>query len=86
MKQCKRIFLNCTVSYCVSQKKGYPLKSSARAACSNFNALTRAVCGTRFGILFYQIWLDALRQHPLLYIIATFTTGGASPTRSKQLW
>ena len=26
--------------YRVSQKKGYPLKSSASAACSNLNALT----------------------------------------------
>ena len=41
---------------------------------------------TRFGIFFYQIRLDALRQHPLLYIIATFRAGGGSPTRPKQLW
>ena len=41
---------------------------------------------TRFGTFFYQIRLDALRQHPLVYIIATFTTGGGSPTSSKQLW
>ena len=41
---------------------------------------------TRFGTFFYQIRLDALRQHPLLYIIATFRAGGGSPTTSKQLW
>ena len=42
-------------------------------------------CDQISGIFFYQIRLDALRQHPLLYIIATFRTGGGSPTRSKQL-
>ena len=41
---------------------------------------------TRFGTFFYQIRLDALRQHPLLYVVAKFGTGGGSPTRSKQLW
>ena len=28
------------MEYRVSRKKGYPLKSSANAACSNLNALT----------------------------------------------
>ena len=60
-------------------------------------AFSRSTLGSVIGILrccqcdqiryiFYQIRLDALRQHPLLYIIATFRTGGGSPTRSKQLW
>ena len=38
---------------------------------------------TRFGTFFNQIRLDALRQHPLLYIIVRFSTGGG---RSEQLW
>ena len=39
-----------------------------------FNATVINV--TRYiGILFYQILFDALRQHPLLFIIATSRTG-----------
>ena len=40
---------------------------------------------TRF-VFFYHFRLDALtQQHTLLYIIATFRTGGGSPTSIKQV-
>ena len=33
----------CFITYSVSQKKGYPLKSSASAACSNLNAFNSPI-------------------------------------------
>ena len=48
--------------------------------------LTLPISVTTIGIFYYQIQLDALKQHLLFYLIAMFRTGGGSPTRSKELW